>query len=45
VFDIDLTKKDDVLKSLDKNICAFLSESSVKKEWLTLEEDIAWRDL
>ena len=45
MFDIDLTKKDDGLKSLDKIICAFLSESSLKKEWFTQEEDIGWRDL
>lgn len=42
MFDIDLTTKDDGWKSLD---CSFLSESSLKKEWLKPEEDIAWRDL
>ncbi|MCZ7385126.1 MAG: hypothetical protein O8C63_10320 [Candidatus Methanoperedens sp.] len=45
MFNVDLTKKNDGLKSLDKNICVFLSESSLKKEWLRAEEDIAWRDL
>jgi len=33
------------LNSLDKKICALLSESSLKKEWLRPEEDIAWREL
>ncbi|MDO8725881.1 MAG: hypothetical protein Q7J35_07435, partial [Candidatus Methanoperedens sp.] len=33
------------LKSLDKKMCLLLSESSLKKEWLRPEEDIAWRKL
>jgi hypothetical protein len=45
MVNVDLTKKNDILKSHEKNICAFLSESSLKKEWLRPEEDIAWRDL
>jgi hypothetical protein len=42
---VDLNKKADKLRSIDKKICALLSESSLKKEWLRPEEDIAWQDL
>ena len=42
---VDLNKKADELRSIDKKICALLSESSLKKEWLRSEEDIAWQDL
>ncbi len=45
MFKFDLTKKADEFKSLDKKICALLSESSLKKEWLRPEEDIAWQEL
>jgi hypothetical protein len=45
MFDFDLNKKANELRSLDKKIFALLSESSLKKEWLRPEEDIAWRDL
>ena len=45
MFDVDLNKKANVLRSLDKKLCALLSESSFKKEWLRPEEDIAWREL
>jgi len=45
MFDVDLNKKANELRSLDKKICALLSESSLKKEWLRPEEDIAWREL
>ena len=33
------------LKLLEAKKCALLSESSLKKEWLRAEEDIAWREL
>lgn len=45
MFNVDLNKKADELKSLDIKICVLLSESSLKKEWLRPEEDIAWREL
>ncbi|MFZ3383447.1 MAG: hypothetical protein WA144_05940 [Candidatus Methanoperedens sp.] len=45
MFDVDLNKKANELRSLDKKLCALLSESSLKKEWLRSEEDIAWREL
>ena len=32
------------LKSLEAKRCAFLSESSLKKEWLRAEEDKAWQE-
>jgi hypothetical protein len=35
----------DELKSLDVKRCMFLSESSLKKDWLKPEEDRAWREL
>lgn len=33
------------LKLLEAKRCAFLSESSLKKEWLRAEEDEAWQEL
>lgn len=45
MFNVDLNKKAVELKSLDNKICVLLSESSLKKEWLRPEEDIAWREL
>ena len=45
MFNVNLNKKAVELKSPDKKICALLSESSLKKEWLRPEEDIAWREL
>ncbi len=36
---VDLNKKADKFRSLDKKICVLLSESSLKKEWLRPEED------
>lgn len=36
----------DELKLLEeRRICALLSESSLKKDWLRPEEDEAWREL
>ena len=34
-----------LLEREDKNETAFLSESSLKKDWLRPEEDEAWKDL
>jgi hypothetical protein len=45
MFDVDLNKKANELRWLDKKIYALLSESSLKKEWLRPEEDNAWREL
>jgi len=45
MFNVDLNKKAVELKSLDNKICVLLNESSLKKEWLRPEEDIAWREL
>ena len=45
MFDVDLNKKANELRLLDKKICALLSESSLKKEWSRPEEDIAWWEL
>ncbi len=33
------------LDLLEAKKCAFLSESSLKKEWLRPEEDEAWKEL
>ena len=33
------------LKQKEKNSALFLSESSLKKDWLSPEEDEAWKDL
>ena len=33
------------LKQKEKNSVLFLSESSLKKDWLSHEEDEAWKDL
>ena len=33
------------LKQKDKKSALFLSESSLKKDWLSPEEDEAWKDL
>ena len=33
------------LKQKEKNSALFLSESSLKKDWLSHEEDEAWKDL
>lgn len=33
------------LKKKDKNSALLLSESSLKKDWLSKEEDEAWKDL
>lgn len=33
------------LKSLEAKGCAFLIESSLKKDWLRAEEDEAWQEL
>ena len=33
------------LKQKDKKSAVFLSESSLKKDWLSPEEDEAWKDL
>ena len=32
-------------KSKDKTLTHFASEAVLAKEWLTLEEDLAWKDL
>lgn len=45
---IDMEQADknlDELKSLEGRICALLSESSLKKDWLKPEEDEAWKEL
>ena len=33
------------LKQKEKNSTLYLSESSLKKDWLSPEEDEAWKDL
>ncbi len=33
------------LKQKEKNSALYLSESSLKKDWLSPEEDEAWKDL
>ncbi len=44
---IAFTLEDAVTESLvaDKTLTHFASEKSLEKDWLTTDEDIAWKDL